>query len=141
MMTRMLMTTTDEDGNTVIHGYECEWCHQHVRYCKCDDVIETGDNVTPLTGGTSPYYSIEIASPTDPGKAPYVAECNDLIEALQMNFAEGNIFKALWRICAERLGKGKPGNTELYDAEKVAYFGERRLKQAKQRWTCTTKVS
>jgi hypothetical protein len=83
-----------------------------------------------LTGGSSDYYKIEVSSPTT-GSQPYVAECNDIIEALGMNFAEGNAFKAVWRKAAARLGNGKPGTTDLYDSEKIVFFGLRLLDMAK----------
>lgn len=79
------------------------------------------------TGKSVSYYRVSIAEPTDPKLPPYEAECNDIIEALGMSFAEGNAFKAIWRSCAARnLGKSKRGYTDgLYDAEKVVFFGER----------------
>ncbi|MBB6253038.1 hypothetical protein [Nitrospirillum iridis] len=85
----------------------------------------------PLTGGSSDYYKVPIAHPATPGVAPYTAECLDIIEALDMTFAEGNAFKAIWRLAAARMGNGKPGNTALYDAEKVEFFGARMVAQAK----------
>lgn len=81
-----------------------------------------------LTGGSSPYYGVRIEKPTSGGD-PYTAECNDIIESLNLNFAEGNILKALWRIAKDRMGEGKPGNPPLYDAEKVKFFGDRVLVQ------------
>ena len=82
------------------------------------------------TGGSVSYYKISIAAPLS-GNAPYVAECNDIIEALGMNYAEGNAFKAIWRMCAARtLGVKKRGYTDgLYDAEKVEFFGARMVAQ------------
>ena len=82
------------------------------------------------TGGSVSYYKISIAAPLS-GNAPYVAECNDIIEALGMNYAEGNAFKAIWRMCAARtLGVKKRGYTDgLYDAEKVVFFGTRMVAQ------------
>lgn len=82
------------------------------------------------TGGSVGYYTVHIASPTTEGNTPYDAECNDIIEALGMNYAEGNAFKALWRRAAARLGKAKKGYTDgLYDAEKVVFFGTRLVVQ------------
>jgi hypothetical protein len=78
------------------------------------------------TGSDNDYYVVEIADPKR--LKPYFAECEDIIEALNMNFAEGNAFKALWRSCAARtLGKVKPGSDPygIYDAEKIAYSGNR----------------
>lgn len=73
-----------------------------------------------LTGGTSAYYRVRLPD-------GHEVDAIDLIEALALNFSEGNIFKALWRRAAARLGIGKPGTTSLYDAEKIVFFGEREL--------------
>ena len=82
------------------------------------------------TGGSVSYNAIKVERPTNPGADPYTAECNDIIEALGMNYAEGNAFKAIWRRCAARLGKSKKGYTDgLYDAEKVVFFGLRLVAQ------------
>jgi hypothetical protein len=83
----------------------------------------------PLTGGASSYYDLYIAHPTDPEREPYTVKCNDIIEALNMNFAEANVFKANWRRAAARIGNGKPGTTALYDAEKMVFFSTRVLIQ------------
>lgn len=82
------------------------------------------------TGSSVSYYSVKVDFPTSGGD-PYTAECNDIIEALGMNFAEGNAFKAIWRSCAARtLGKSKDGYKDgLYDAEKVVFFGKRMIHQ------------
>jgi hypothetical protein len=79
------------------------------------------------TGGSSSYYMVEVKNPTTAGNPPYMAECNDIIEALQMDFAEGNAFKAIWRSCAARMGKQKKGHNSQYDWEKVKFFAERKL--------------
>ena len=82
------------------------------------------------TGGSVSYYTVHIANPTTEGVEPYDAECNDIIEALGMNYAEGNAFKAIWRRAAARTGKVKKGYTDgLYDAQKVVFFGERMVIQ------------
>jgi hypothetical protein len=84
------------------------------------------------TGFSVNYYKVEIKCPTTKGIEPYMAECNDIIEALGMTYAEGNVFKAIWRRCAQRtLGKKKQGNDSLYDAEKGVFFAERVLEQEK----------
>jgi hypothetical protein len=80
------------------------------------------------TGNSVSYYSIPVVDPTTPGRDAYVAECNDIIEALGMNYAEGNVLKALWRICAARKGLSKRGYSDgVYDAEKINFFGQRIL--------------
>lgn len=94
---------------------------------------EKGQPEKEYTGGSVSYYQVEISNPTTPGRAPYTAECNDIIEALGMSFAEGNVFKAIWRIASDRKGKSKEGYRDsLYDAEKVVFFGQRMVEQAKK---------
>jgi hypothetical protein len=82
------------------------------------------------TGGSVSYYKVRITNATSDSDV-YTAECNDIIEALGMNYAEGNAFKAIWRRCAARtLGKAKAGYKDgLYDAEKVVFFGQRMVAQ------------
>ncbi len=86
------------------------------------------------------YYLLDIKDPKR--LAPYQCECEDIIEALGMSFAEGNVFKALWRSCNMRQhGVGKRGQDDagVYDGEKVKYYGERvyvqrvRLKKAAEK--------
>ncbi|WP_432473715.1 hypothetical protein [Amphritea sp. HPY] len=86
-----------------------------------------------LTGGSSDYYVVFVKNPTTTHRLPYHAECNDIVEALGMNFAEGNAFKAIWRRAAARQDNGKPGTTALYDAEKVEFFGKRLVVQEKNK--------
>lgn len=93
----------------------------------------TKQGTPEYTGGSVDYYKVEVKNPTTADE-PYMAECNDIIEALGMNYAEGNAFKALWRRAAHRtLGKKKAGAKDdgLYDAEKVAFFGKRLVEQSK----------
>lgn len=59
----------------------------------------------------SSYYDIEINGVT--------VSCNDVIDALGLNFNMGNILKAAWR-----LGK-KPGVSKEYDLDKIVYFAQR----------------
>lgn len=81
-------------------------------------------NKKPLSGGSNDYYKVTVARPTS-GVEPYTAECNDIIEALQMTYAEGNAFKAIWRHALARRGIGKQGNTQKYEAEKAEFFAKR----------------
>lgn len=82
---------------------------------------------TEYTGGKVSYYEVDVLSPTREGRAPYTAECNDVIEALGMTFPEGEAFKAIWRKAAARmLATIKKGYDKgLYDAEKAAFYGSR----------------
>lgn len=84
------------------------------------------------TGGSVSYYQVRVTNATS-GQDAYTAECNDIIEALGMTYAEGNAFKAIWRRCAARtLGLSKAGYKDgLYDAEKVVFFGQRMVAQEK----------
>jgi hypothetical protein len=78
-------------------------------------------------GGSNPrMYLVHVAHPTTL-KKPYDAECNDLMEALDMTPAEANIFKAVWRIAQARKGKAKPGAGGVYDAHKINFFAKRVL--------------
>ena len=81
---------------------------------------------TEYTGGKTSYYEVYIAMPTREGREPYTAECNDIIEALNMTFAEGEAFKAIWRRAASRQRPTKKGyDSGAYDAAKVAFYGRR----------------
>lgn len=87
-----------------------------------------------LTGGNVNYYLVEVAHPKR--LEPYIAECEDIIEALGMTFSEGCEFKALWRSCAARtLGLLKPGHEEdgVYDAEKMVHYATRSLNLRKRK--------
>lgn len=52
--------------------------------------------------------------------------CNDVIDALDMNFNQGEAFKALWR-----MGR-KPGVPKSYDADKVEYYAKREAKKVRE---------
>lgn len=89
------------------------------------------DSTEQYTGSSSNYYKVYVKHPTTLPE-PYEAECNDLIEALQMTFAEGNAFKAIWRKAKARQGVKKKGyDNGVYDSEKVVFFGERMLIEAR----------
>lgn len=87
-------------------------------------------NEAEHTGGSVNYYKVHVANPTTLPEA-YDAEANDIIESLGLTFAEGNLFKAIWRMAADRNGKKKKGNNSVYDAEKLVFFAERVLVQEK----------
>lgn len=75
------------------------------------------------SGGSVDYYTIDVSKPTSALIAPYKAECNDIIRALRLEFAEANIIKAIWRIAAGVVkGTKKDGNDAKYDAEKILFF-------------------
>jgi hypothetical protein len=67
----------------------------------------------PIEGWDSDYYNLP----------PGASELEDLIEYRNMNFNEGNIFKAIWR-------KGrKAGVAPEYDLYKIIHFAMRELKR------------
>lgn len=81
------------------------------------------------SGLSCSYYEVLINKPHlyHKGKTPYIAECGEIIEALNMDWAEANIFKSIWRRAAERQGKKKAGNSQLRDAEKIYFAAQRML--------------
>lgn len=100
----------------------------------CSPKVGTTEKTPEYSGGSVNYYKVRVTNPTVKYSMPYDAECNDIIEALGMNFAEGNAFKALWRRAAMRthgLAKAGAKADGLYDAEKVVFFGERLVEQSK----------
>lgn len=89
--------------------------------------VEIRSTAPEKSGGSVNYYKVQINDPTSGSNNSYMAECNDIIEALNMNYTEGNIFKAIWRMAAAReLGKIKEGfEKPKYDTEKVVFFANR----------------
>lgn len=81
-----------------------------------------------ITGGDVNYYLINITNPKR--LQPYVVEVEDIIEALNMEFAEGTILKSLIRYCKLKQGLGKPGSSKKYEAEKIKYYSERLVVRA-----------
>lgn len=78
------------------------------------------------SGGDVNYYLLEINEPKR--LDPYKVECEDIIEKLELTFAEGNVLKAIWRSAAKRVfGHAKRGTDDegIYDGDKIAYYGER----------------
>lgn len=144
--TDTLYTLTDLVGDK----YHLSWTNSSGEFRKdtwdrfdADELFRTGvwwfvdKSVEPLskqeaehTGGSVNYYKVHVAHPTTLPEA-YDAEANDIIESLGLTFAEGNLFKAIWRMAADRNGKKKKGNNSVYDAEKLVFFAERVLVQEK----------
>jgi hypothetical protein len=110
---------------------------EHGQFIKCDfpakqrreegiscDFRKITDRVS---GGSQDYYKVMVNDPTS-GGPEYEAECNDIIEALGLNYAEATVIKAIWRMSAHRRGLQSKADP-LYDAEKVAFFARRILRQ------------
>lgn len=79
------------------------------------------------SGGRVNYYLVQVQFPQREEQPAYQAECEDIIEALQMTPNEANIFKAIWRSAAARQDNGKINHKALYDAEKIVHYGGRNL--------------
>lgn len=86
--------------------------------------------MSTLTGGKTNYYLVKVDNPQRDEQEPYQAECEDIIEALELNFDEANIFKEIWRTANARKGNGKEGHKALYGAEKIHHYAGRILRRA-----------
>ena len=78
--------------------------------------VRTG-TTTPSGADGSAYYDLTIKGVT--------ISCNDVIDALGLNFNSGNEFKAIWR------DGRKTGVDRRYDLEKRVYFATRELENHK----------
>lgn len=81
------------------------------------------------SGGKVDYYVALVRFPQRT-KVPYTAECEDIIEALEMTFDEGNIFKEIWRTAKARQGVVKEGHTTVRAAQKLVHYAKRILRRA-----------
>ena len=122
---------TKPTRNTMSSGtlWDCDQCGatyyafgDAFRCCVNEPEPDRSQTGAKLTGGSSSHYVLDVTKPFE--GQPYRTQCLDIITSLNMTFAEGEAFKALWRKAAARLGNGKPGNSALYDAEKVKFYGE-----------------
>lgn len=84
---------------------------------------------TELKGGEVNYYLVSVTHPQRKSQKAYQAECEDIIEALELNFDEANIFKEIWRSANARKANGKQGHTALYGAQKIVHYANRILKR------------
>lgn len=82
------------------------------------------------SGGACDYYRVGVTHPMSKDQVPYIAECGDIMESLEMTYAEANMFKEIWRTAAERtLGLKKASNTNKRAAEKMVFFADRYYQQ------------
>jgi hypothetical protein len=124
-----LLSTPNKDSQWKC-GYE-SFGENPLILLNVNDEFEKCQQADQYTGSSSNYYKVFVKHPTTLPE-PYEAECNDIIESLQMTFAEGNAFKAIWRKAKARQGVKKKGyDNGVYDSEKVVFFGERMLIEAK----------
>lgn len=86
-----------------------------------------------LTGGLVNYYLVQVTHPQRASEqGPYQAECEDIIEALELTPDEANIFKEIWRSANARKANGKPGHKALYGAEKIFHYAGRILRRTQR---------
>lgn len=85
-----------------------------------------------LHGGLNNYYLASVPFPQREEQPAYVAECEDIIDALDLTPNEANIFKEIWRSANARKGNGKPGHRALYGAEKILHYAGRNLRRVKR---------
>lgn len=78
------------------------------------------------------YYLADVTHPQREEQPAYVAECEDIIEALELTPDEANIFKEIWRTANARKGNGKPGHRALYGAEKIFHYAGRILRRTRR---------
>lgn len=103
-------------GGTLVKCNSCGKLNPPYVRCSClpDIAIQsTSDN----NGGSTDYYKF----------APSWRECADIIEARNMNYNQGNIFKAAFCF---NTGRHK-GTTYERELNKIIYFAERELKNLK----------
>ena len=77
----------------------------------CETIPDDGETEEELTGWSSGYYELPEGA----------KELQDLIEAKNMNFAIGNIFKACYRLGNKR------GTSTIYDLKKILWYVQREL--------------
>ena len=121
---------TNSSGENRADLKDCGWVNEQFEKGEWYYLDVVSNTEAEHTGGSVNYYKVHVANPTTLPEA-YDAEANDIIESLGLTFAEGNLFKAIWRMAADRNGKKKKGNNSIYDAEKLVFFAERVLVQEK----------
>lgn len=117
---------SDKVGNGAKRSFRCQSCAQALY-----DAAQ-GSQKKKLTGGLVNYYLVRVKHPQRVEQPAYQAECEDIIQALNLDFNEGCIFKAIWRSAAARMGNPKPDHKMLYDAEKIVHYAQRNLNRVKR---------
>lgn len=78
------------------------------------------------SGSYCEYYQCPVTHPQNPNQAaPYIANCEDIIQALGLTFDEGCEFKSIWRRGRGRQGFVKAESTPLRDAVKAVHYAMR----------------
>ena len=94
-----------------------------------EPVVKTEDS-----GSHCEYYHCEVKHPQNPNqKIGYIANCEDIIQALGLTFDEGCEFKSIWRRGRGRQGFVKAESTPLRDAIKAVHYSTRVLRFEEQK--------
>ena len=101
------------------------------------------------SGGHCEYYHCEVAHPQNLNQpVGYIANCEDIIQALGLTFDEGCEFKSIWRRGRGRQGFVKAESTPLRDAIKAVHYANRVMRleerlagvqetaKTRYRWDC-----
>ena len=113
-------------ANCRLAGFECGFCRE-LRQREGMSGIVRPDKVE-TSGGHCEYYHCPVPAPANENQeAPYIANCEDLIQALGMSFDEGCEFKSLWRRARARQGYVKGETTAVRDAYKAVHYANRVL--------------
>ena len=121
----------DLGGHRYIVAYNTEPCaNPNIEHISDEDTVHNADDEPAAVSGSAGanWYKIDLPDLVD-GQST----CQEVIEALDLDFNEGEALKSIWRKARERQGHGKPGSTPKYNAEKVAYYGDRMVIQANRR--------
>jgi hypothetical protein len=90
---------------------------------------------TEDSGSHCEYYHCPVTHPQNPNQAePYIANCEDIIQALGLTFDEGCEFKSIWRRGRGRQGFKKAESTALRDAIKAVHYAGRVLALEERRF-------
>lgn len=107
---------------------DCTWVD--VNATTLEQVVKTENS-----GGHCEYYHALVSVPENPGQqgVAYEANCEDIIQSLEMTFDEACEFKSLWRRARARQGYVKAESTPVRDAAKALHYAGRvlRLEQRK----------
>lgn len=107
----MVMWCDDRSGGPYDSEFIFGWERSIRAICIPADHPHYNSHSTLSGADGSSYYDLQINGVT--------VSCNDVIDALGLNFNRGNILKAIWR-----MGK-KPGTDEKYDLDKIVYYAIR----------------
>ena len=128
---RYISTTTSDVS--YLYFNEVEYVGEEMLARKLPDYEETVVKGIPSDGGASDYYFTKLPQHIiDSIVITGGIEIKDIARYVYDNDADAfNIIKAEKRIIEARKGKGKLGNTALYDANKIKFFANEQYEAIK----------